>query len=66
MVKNYWFIVFVIFLLLVGTSILIHHFLICGRLFDIGDFMHHEVFFVLIIGITGGLIIYSHSVGGKK
>lgn len=61
MVKNYWFMVLVAFMLIVAGSILVHHFLICGRLFDVGDFLHHEVFFVLIMGVTGGLGIAAYS-----
>jgi len=66
MMKNYWFTVLVAFLLLVGVSILVHHFLISGRLFDIGDFLHHETFLVLILGITGGLGIAAYSLVWRK
>lgn len=56
----------IILLLTVGVSILIHHFLICGRLFDIGDFLHHETFLVLILGVTGGLGIAAYSLTWRK
>lgn len=64
--KNFWFTMVVVLLLTVGVAILVHHFLICGRLFDINDFLHHEVFLVLVLAFTGGLMVYSYGTGGKK
>jgi hypothetical protein len=66
MKRNYWFTILVILLLTVGVAILVHHFLVCGRLFDVGDFMHHEVFLVIILAFTGGLMVYSYSLKRRK
>jgi hypothetical protein len=40
---------------LVGLVILLHHLLICGRFFDLGDILHHEFFEAIFF--TAGLVL---------
>lgn len=40
--------------LLILISTVIHHFLICGRLFDINDFLHHESIMAAAIFFIAG------------
>ncbi|MGD2065830.1 MAG: hypothetical protein PVI43_01505 [Candidatus Bathyarchaeota archaeon] len=49
---------------LVGLLIVIHHFLISGRLFDIDDILHHEFFWA--ISFTAGLTLLLVSVFDRK
>lgn len=64
--NNYWFMVLISFMLITAGAIILHHFLICGRLYDAEDFLHHEVFFVLLIGITFGLGLAAYSTKRRK
>jgi hypothetical protein len=38
---------------LLGLLIVLHHFIISGRFFDLGDILHHEFFEAIFF--TGGL-----------
>jgi hypothetical protein len=49
---------------LVGLLIVIHHFLICGRLFDLRDVLHHEFFWAIFF--TAGLTLLAVSVFDQK
>jgi hypothetical protein len=49
---------------LVGLLIVIHHFLISGRLFDLRDILHHEFFWVIFF--TAGLTLLAVSVFDQK
>ena len=49
---------------LVGLLIVIHHFLISGRLFDLRDILHHEFFWA--ISFTAGLTLLAVSVFDQK
>jgi hypothetical protein len=40
---------------LVGVLIILHHFIISGRLFDLGDILHHEFFEAIFL--TAGLVL---------
>ena len=40
---------------LVGLLILLHHLLISGRFFDLGDVLHHEFFEAIFF--TAGLVL---------
>ncbi|PVX27872.1 MAG: hypothetical protein CW716_00025 [Candidatus Bathyarchaeum sp.] len=51
-------------LVVVGLLIAIHHFLICGRLFDIDDILHHEFFWAIFF--TAGLTLLLVSVFDRK
>lgn len=63
---NYWFVVVLVVLSTVAFAILLHHFLISGRIADLNDLLHHETFFVLTIGVIGGLIIAAIPLGMIK
>jgi len=39
----------------VGLLIVIHHFIICGRFFDLADILHHEFFEAIFF--TAGLVL---------
>ena len=45
-------------LVLVGLLIVVHHAMICGRLFDVGDMIHHE-FFEAIFFTAGIVFIFT-------
>jgi hypothetical protein len=45
-------------LVLVGLLIVVHHVMICGRLFDVGDMIHHE-FFEAIFFTAGIVFIFT-------
>ena len=45
------------FCFVVVLAIVIHHFIICGRLFDLGDILHHEWFAVTFAAFGVGLIV---------
>jgi hypothetical protein len=49
---------------IVGLLIVIHHFLICGRLFDLKDILHHEFFWA--VAFTAGLTLLAVSVFDRK
>jgi len=49
---------------LLGLLIVIHHFLICGRLFDLRDILHHEFFWAIFF--TAGLTLLAVSVFDQK
>lgn len=36
-------------------AITIHHLIVCGRLFDLSDMLHHEFFSFLFLAFGGGL-----------
>jgi hypothetical protein len=55
MEKNEVTIVGVVFVLL-GLLIVIHHALVSGRLFDVGDVLHHE-FFEAILFTAGAVLL---------
>ena len=38
-------------------AIVIHHFIICGRLFDFGDILHHEWFAVAFGAFGAGFVV---------
>jgi len=40
---------------LVGLLIVLHHFLVSGRFFDLGDVLHHEFFEAIFF--TAGLVL---------
>jgi hypothetical protein len=40
---------------LLGLLIILHHFVISGRLFDLGDILHHEFFEAIFL--TAGLVL---------
>ncbi|MCZ2808725.1 MAG: hypothetical protein O2V44_05165 [Candidatus Bathyarchaeota archaeon] len=40
---------------LVGLLIVLHHLLISGRFFDLGDILHHEFFEAILF--TAGLVL---------
>lgn len=50
-----------IILILAGLLIILHHIIISGRLFDIGDMLHHEFFEAILLtaGIT--MLITMHN-----
>jgi hypothetical protein len=50
--------------IVVGLLIVLHHFLICGRFFDLGDILHHEFFWA--ISFTAGLVLLLISVFDRK
>jgi hypothetical protein len=52
---------FGIIFILLGLLAIIHHFIINGRLFDIGDILHHEFFEAILLtaGIT--ILITTHN-----
>jgi len=33
----------------------VHHFMVCGRLFDLGDMLHHEFFSFILLAFGVGL-----------
>jgi len=41
--------------ILVGLLILLHHLLVSGRFFDLGDVLHHEFFEAIFF--TAGLVL---------
>jgi len=49
---------------LVGLLIVVHHLLICGRLFDLGDILHHEFFEAICF--TAGLTLLLTRVINRK
>jgi hypothetical protein len=42
-------------LVFVGLLLVVHHLLICGRLFDIRDMLHHEFFEAILL--TAGIVL---------
>jgi hypothetical protein len=52
--KNPEFIAGAVFVL-VGVLIVVHHVVICGRLFDLRDMLHHEFFWA--IAFTAGIVL---------
>ena len=48
----------------VGLLIVLHHFLICGRFFDVGDILHHEFFEAIFF--TAGLVLLLIGVFDRK
>ncbi len=48
----------------VGLLIVLDHFLICGRLFDLDDILHHEFFWAIFF--TAGLTLLLVSVFDRK
>jgi len=42
---------------LVFGAIIIHHFFVCGRLFDLADILHHEWFAVTFLAFGVGLTV---------
>ena len=49
---------------LLGLLSVIHHFLISGRLFDLGDMLHHE--FIEAILFTTGIVLLLTTLLDKK
>ncbi len=47
-------------LILVGLLIVIHHLLVSGRIFDLGDILHHEFFEAVFF--TAGLVLLLTSI----
>jgi hypothetical protein len=41
--------------ILLGLLIVLHHFVISGRFFDLGDILHHEFFEAIFL--TAGLVL---------
>ena len=48
----------------VGLLIVLHHLLICGRLFDLADILHHEFFEAIFL--TAGLVLLLTSAFNRK
>ena len=51
-------------LVVVGLLIVLDHFLICGRLVDIDDILHHEFFWAIFF--TAGLVLLAVNVFDRK
>jgi hypothetical protein len=51
-------------LLLVGLLIVLHHLIISGRFFDLGDILHHEFFEAIFL--TAGLVLLLTSILNRK
>ena len=51
-------------LVLVGLLSVIHHLLICGRLFDLDDILHHEFFWAIFF--TSGLTLLAVNAFDRK
>ena len=49
--------VIIILCFLVFGAIIIHHFIDCGRLFDLADILHHEWFAVTFLAFGVGLTV---------
>lgn len=58
--------VIIVLLATVAFGILLHHFLICGRWYDVSDFLHHEVFLVLVLGTIAGILIMFPLIWGRR
>jgi len=41
----------------VFLAVTLHHFLVCGRLFDLADMLHHEFFACLLFAFGSGLTV---------
>jgi len=50
-----------IIFILVGLLIILHHFVISGRLFDVGDMLHHEFFEAIFLAAGITMLITSHN-----
>jgi len=50
--------------ILVGLLIVFHHFLVSGRVFDLGDMLHHEFFEAIFF--TAGLVLVLTSLLDRK
>ena len=51
-------------LVLLGLLIVVHHFIICGRLFDVWDMIHHEFFEAIFF--TAGIVLIITSLTKQK
>jgi hypothetical protein len=51
-------------LILVGLLIVFHHVLVSGRVFDLGDILHHEFFEAIFF--TAGLVLVLTTVLNRK
>jgi len=49
--------------MLMGLLMLVHHVLICGRIFDLADILHHEFFEAIFF--TAGLVLLLTSLNRK-
>ena len=47
----------IVFCFVAVLAIIIHHFIVCGRLFDLGDILHHEWFAVAFGAFGAGLVV---------
>jgi hypothetical protein len=47
-----------------GLLIVVHHFLICGRLFDLRDMLHHEFFEAILL--TAGTVLLITELSTRK
>jgi hypothetical protein len=47
-----------------GLFIVVHHVWVCGRLFDLGDILHHEFFEAILF--TAGIVLLLTSLMKKQ
>jgi len=47
--------ILIILSFLLFIAITIHHYLICGRIFDLTDMLHHEFFSFILLAFAAGL-----------
>jgi len=50
-------IVVIIICFLIFIAITVHHFIVCGRLFDLSDMLHHEFFSAIFLALGIGIIL---------
>ena len=51
-------------LVLLGLLCVLHHLIISGRLFDVGDILHHEFFEAILL--TAGIVLLLTSATKQK
>ena len=51
-------------LVLAGLLVVVDHVIICGRLFDVGDMLHHEFFEAILF--TAGIVFLFTSLTNQK
>ena len=40
-----------------GLAVVVHHLMICGRLFDWGDILHHEFITITLFALALGILL---------
>lgn len=50
----------------VGSAIMVHHFMICGRVLDVDQVLHHEFFASVLFAFSLGIIVTVVTLGGRK